>query len=128
MILNLWSYDLGTEFTIENCLFGAVYLTKNVGKDKYRYSGYGIGFNICSFSLPNGNGFAKNVITFGVDSGSLVHVNNKKKYILIFKEGPTDGLDDSKITAEPENSINFTETKKICLRLSKVLAFCMLMM
>ena len=27
--LNMWSYDLGTEFSIANCLFGAVTLTKN---------------------------------------------------------------------------------------------------
>ena len=31
--------------TLKNCLFGAVTLTKNVGIDKYRYSGYGIGFD-----------------------------------------------------------------------------------
>ena len=30
--------------TIENCLFGAVKLTKHVDIDKYKYSGYGIGF------------------------------------------------------------------------------------
>ena len=31
--------------TLENCLFGAVTLTKNVNIDKYGYSGYGIGFD-----------------------------------------------------------------------------------
>ena len=31
--------------TIENCLFGAVKLTKNADIDKYKYSGYGIGFD-----------------------------------------------------------------------------------
>ena len=31
--------------TLKNCLFGAVTLTKNVGIDEYRYSGYGIGFD-----------------------------------------------------------------------------------
>ena len=31
--------------TLENCLFGAVSLTKNADIDKYRYSGYGIGFD-----------------------------------------------------------------------------------
>ena len=29
--------------TLQNCLFGAVSLTKNADIDKYRYSGYGIG-------------------------------------------------------------------------------------
>ena len=31
--------------TLENCLSGAVTLTKNVNIDRYGYSGYGIGFD-----------------------------------------------------------------------------------
>ena len=31
--------------TLENCLFGAVKLTKNTDIDKYGYSNYGIGFD-----------------------------------------------------------------------------------
>ena len=31
--------------TFKNCLFGAVTLTKNADIGKYRYSGYGIGFD-----------------------------------------------------------------------------------
>ena len=31
--------------TLENCLFDAVTLTKNVNIDKYGHSGYGIGFD-----------------------------------------------------------------------------------
>ena len=31
--------------TIENCLFGAIKLTKHVDIDQYKYSGYGIGFD-----------------------------------------------------------------------------------
>ena len=39
--------------TLGNCLFGAVKLTKNDDIDKYRYSGYGIGFDSKgSFSHP----------------------------------------------------------------------------
>ena len=34
------------KFTLGNSLFGAVKLTKNAYPDKYRYSGYGIGFDI----------------------------------------------------------------------------------
>ena len=30
--------------TLENCLFGAVSLTKNANIDRYQYSGYGVGF------------------------------------------------------------------------------------
>ena len=31
--------------TLENCLFGAVKLTKHVDVDQYKYSGYGTGFD-----------------------------------------------------------------------------------
>ena len=31
--------------TIRNCLFGAVTLTKNADIEKYKFSGYGIGFD-----------------------------------------------------------------------------------
>ena len=49
---------------IKNCLFGAITFTKNVDIDKYRYSGYGIGFDRGgSFSFPVG-GFGQNVIIF----------------------------------------------------------------
>ena len=52
---------------LENCLFGAVKLTKNADIDKYGYSGYGIGFDKHgSFSFPV-TGLGRNVIIFGVD-------------------------------------------------------------
>ena len=44
------------------------------------------------FLFPTGE-FGKNVITFGADMSSSVHVDNKKKYILILGEGPMQGLD-----------------------------------
>ena len=34
----------------------------------------------------------KNVIIVGVDISSPVHIDNKKKYILIYFKGPTQGL------------------------------------
>ena len=37
---------------------------------------------------------------FGVDMSSSVHVDNKKKDILILGKGPTQGLDDTSLTAE----------------------------
>ena len=98
-------------------MFCAVRLTKNAYIDKYRYSGYGIGFDRRgSFSFPGG-GFDSNVIIFGVDMSSSVHVDNKKKDILILGKGPTQGLEDTQ-TAEKMYSVNFTMTKKkFCLSL-----------
>ena len=47
-----------------------------------------------------------------------VHVDNKKKDILILGEGPTQGLDGATLTAEKKYSINFRENnKKFCLSL-----------
>ena len=77
--------------TLKNCLFGAVTLTKNADIEKYGYSGYGIGFDRRgSFSFPGG-GFGQNVIIFGVDMSSSIHIDNNKKNILILGAGPTQG-------------------------------------
>ena len=49
---------------------------------------------------------------------SLVHIDNKKRYILILVKCPTNCLDDTTLTAEKEYYINFTEQqKKFCLSL-----------
>ena len=95
-----------------NCLFGAVKLTKNADIDKYRYSSYGIRFyRKGSFSFP-GDGFGQNVIIFGVDMSFSVHVDNKKKDILIIGKGPTQGLGEHSLTAEKIYSMNFIVTRK----------------
>ena len=103
--------------TIKNCLFGAVTLTKNADIEKYKYSGYGIGFDRrSSFSFPSG-GFGQNVLIFGADMSSSTHNNNKKKDILVLGRGSTQRLE-STLTAEKMYSINFTITKKkFCLSL-----------
>ena len=78
--------------TLKNCLFVAVTVTKNADIDKYKYFGYGIGFNRRgSFSFPAG-GFAQNVVIFGADMNSSIHIDNKGKDILILGLGPTQGL------------------------------------
>ena len=103
--------------TIKNCLFCAVTLTKNADIEKYKYSGYGIGFDKrSSFSFPNG-GFGQNVLIFGTDMSTSIYVDNKKKDILVLGKGPTQRLE-STLTAEKIYSINFTVTKKtFCLSL-----------
>ena len=86
-------------------------LTKNVDPDKKFYSEYGISFDARgTFSLQN-SGFGKNVIIFSADKSSSLHVDNKK-YILILGKAPTQGLDDTKLTAEAEYSINFTKKER----------------
>ena len=81
--LDTWSRDLNIGFTLKDCLFGSVKLTKNADPDKYKYSGYGIGCDShLEFSLPDGS-MGKNVIILGVDMSSSVHIDNKKKDILV---------------------------------------------
>ena len=76
-----------------NCLFESVKLAKNADLDEYRYSGFSIGFDSRSeFSFTDGS-IRKNVITFGADINSSVHIE-KGKNILILGEGPTQRLDD----------------------------------
>ena len=73
--------------------FGAVSLTKNADINKYKYSGYGIGFDRHgSFSFP-GTGLGRNVIIFGVDMSSSTKIDNRKKDILVLGKGPTQGLE-----------------------------------
>ena len=80
-----------SNLTVQNALFGAVSLTKNADVNKYKYSGYGIAFDrTSSFSFPGG-GNGQNVIIFGVDMNSSVHVDNKGKDILILRKGPSKG-------------------------------------
>ena len=53
-------------------------------------------------------GLGKNVITFGDDMSSSVHIDDKVKVILILREAPTQGLDDTTLTVEAIYPINLT--------------------
>ena len=86
------SVNISSYPTLENCLFGAVKLTKHVDVDLYKYSGYGIGFDKKgSYSI--GIEVVRNVIIFGVDMNLFHHIDNKKKEVLILGKGPTQGLE-----------------------------------
>ena len=51
----------------------------------------------------------KNVIIFGADMSSSVHVDNKGKDFFILGEGPTQGLDDKTLMAEAKYPIHNPE-------------------
>ena len=70
------NFNISTYLTLANCLFGAVILTKNVDIDKYKYSGYGIGFDKHRFFSHPGGGTGRNVIIFGVDMSSSSKIDN----------------------------------------------------
>ena len=85
--------------TLKSCLLGAVTLTKNADIETYGYSGFGIEFDRRSgFSFP-GDGFGQNVLIFGADMSSSVHIDHKGKDILAFAKGPAQGLE-STLAAE----------------------------
>ena len=110
-IVNISDYP-----TIQNCLFGAVKLTKHVDVDKYKYSGYGIGFDSKGF-FSIGDEIRRNIIIFRVDMSSSSFIDNKKKYFLILGKGPTQGLEHT-LAAEKMYLINFTKNfTKFCLSL-----------
>ena len=79
--------------TLENCLFGAASLTNICETDKYKYSGYGIGFDRRgSHSHPSG-GAGGNVIIVGVDMSSSIKIDNRKKDIFVLDASLTQGLE-----------------------------------
>ena len=112
------NYNISSYPIIENCLFGAVSLTKNADIDQYKYSGYSFGFDRKGeFSF--GNGFGRNCIILGADMSSSSHPGNKQNNILVLGKDFLQGINGTKIYAEILYSINFTENnKKICLNLN----------
>ena len=101
------------DFTLKDCLLGAVNLTENANPNEYSYSGYGIGFDSCSlFSIPNFD-WGKNANIVGVDMSSHAYAHNKNKDILILGKGQTKGLGNTSLTAEAEYSINFLKSESL---------------
>ena len=49
--INLCSFNIGKNFALGNCFFGAYMLIKSADPDKYEYSNYGTGFDANGSSL-----------------------------------------------------------------------------
>ena len=60
-----------------------------------------MGLDLIEEEVPGG-GFGQNVIIFGVDMSSSIHIDNKGKDILILGVGPTQGLEN---TLTPEKNV-----------------------
>ena len=54
-------------------------MTINADIDKYKYSGYGIGFDRKGSFSFSGTGLGRNVIIFGVEMSSSTKIDNSKK-------------------------------------------------
>ena len=114
IIYELNSNHNNFNLTLENCLFGAVKLTKNADIEKYKYTGYGIGFDSGGTLLFPDGSFGQNVIIFGAYMGSSVHANNKVNNILVLAKDFIQGINGTTIYAEKTYSINFTKSRARC--------------
>ena len=118
-----WSRDLNSDFTLKDSLLGGVKLAKSSDPDKYVYSGYGIGFDSHSeFSLSN-SFMSKNIITFGFYMSSSVHIDNKRKDVLILGIGPSQQLDNTMLAVEAQYSIYFSRSKRLMFKIAILLGF-----
>ena len=78
-------------FKFKNFLFGTTSVAKNIDKEKYVYSTYGIIFD--SAGSPSfDNDTARYVIIFGVNKSSSSHADNRKNDFLVLSEGTTFGI------------------------------------
>ena len=96
-----------TDYTIQNALFGARKITKNPGSSKNNYTGYGLCFDEggeFSHTVREGNfnrvTSAKNVIIFGVDASSSIHVTNRANSIYVMGKDFIQGINGTTIYAE----------------------------
>ena len=110
--LNPWLRNLNTYFTLKNYLFGSLKLTKNADPNKYKYSIYGMGFDSRSEFLFTDGSIGKNVIIFGADMSSSVHIDDKNKDVFVLGEGLAQGLDDTTLTTEAIYPIHFTQPNR----------------
>ena len=89
-----------SSITLENCLFGAVKLTKNAHIGKYKYSECGIGFDSKGSFSPASWGYGRNAITFRADMSSSAHANNKARSIVVLGKYFIQGINNTTIYAK----------------------------
>ena len=100
------------DFTVQNGLFGAIKITKNVNTSHYKYEGYGICFDGESVISFGNRIDAKNVIIFGVNTSNSSHSTNKTQNIYVLGKDFVQGINNTTIYAEKIYKTNFTEQSK----------------
>ena len=100
---------LNSDLTLKEFLLGCIKLAKiNADPNKYVCRDYSSGFDSCSeFSFPN-DSVVKNIIICGVDMSSSVHIDNKKKSILVLGKG----WDETTLIREAQYSITFSSSNR----------------
>ena len=77
VIFDNWPKIPLRNITLKSYFFSAINIVKNIDKEKYVHSGYGIAFDGKGEWNYFGNDFARNIKTFGID---IVH-----RFILIIE-------------------------------------------
>ena len=118
-ILNPISSTRNTNYTIQNALFGAMKIAKNIDYSKSNYTGYGLCFDeggTFTHTIREGNFdhtmAARNVLIFGVDMSFSVHATKRANNIYVMGEALVQGINDTTIYAEKNFYRNFTDPGK----------------
>ena len=82
-------------------------MTKNSDIDKYKYSGYWVGFDSKGVSSHPSGSFGNNAVIFGVDARGFIHAFNRVNNILVLGKSLTQ-INNTTIYAEKLYSINFS--------------------
>ena len=100
------------DFAVQNAIFGAVKITKDVNTSHYKYSGYGLCFDgNSSFSFGNSLG-AQNTIIVGCDMCLSSHANNRVNKIYVLVKYFIQGINGTTIYAEKKYKADFTQQNK----------------
>ena len=100
------------DFTVQNGLFGAMKITKDVNTSHYKYSSYGICFDgNSSFSFGNSIN-SENVIIFGCDMSFISHANNRANNIYVLGKDFIQGVNGTTTYAEKLYKTDLTQQDK----------------
>ena len=112
--LDSWLRNPTNNFKLRNCLFGTTSIVRNIDKEKWVYSGYGIAFHEVG-SLNFCNYIAKNVAVFYFGYGSSSHAENHNNNFLVVGDGSTYGINGSFGLPKEKFSITFSKANtKFC--------------
>ena len=118
-ILNSQLRCLKTDFTLDNCLFGSVKLTKNADLDKLNIAATAQDLLLARTFHLQMEAWEKNIIIFGADMSSSMHIDNKNNDILILGEDPTQELDGTTLKRECYK-VNATKLYQLKAKGSKI--------
>ena len=104
------------DMTLENSLFGAIQIKKDVNTTHYGYTGYGITFDSGSSFSFGDHITAKNVIIFGCDISFSSHKTNRENNVYVLGKDFVHGISTSgtsaTVYAEKQYKTDFTQQNK----------------